>query len=360
MNVVNLPNDMLLIIFQYLNLKDLLNLKLVNKHFCEFVKNNEWNVKIKFNKYVDRKNIDNFLENHKFVNIMFENYYNMTDTAKYLVNCKKIILKNSDISSYFIDCLYNCNTIVFIEYLISDDIRYLKKCHNLKFKLINKTFDILDADSINNMDLESIGFIGCYLSQEFVDNLKLPGLKYLKINTTIYGSMNILLSNLPNLEKLYITNRIDDDSLEIICNNMKKLKYLLIYNFSGSNLKYLHNLKNLEHLTISKNEDYECFSDLSGLKNLKYLKIDAYKFNINSYIYLENVKYLVLNDFENENEYIEYFKCPKLEHVKLQYITITDKIITYLNKLNLSYLNITRCEISKQNLGKLNEINYFS
>ena len=343
-----LPDELIIIILENINLKDLLNFKLVNKQFSNFIKKVKWNKSL----VIDKKNhidIDEFLKNHKFNIIQINNYPDIKETAKYLCDSQEIILINSYINIKYWKYLASCRSINY--YSMSN----MNKKHAYIF---------------NDMKLETLELIvlsGIY--REFFENLNLKYLKsfIVKGNSFELCKKIVFSSQLPNLEELTIKSGdlISNEILDIISNNFKKLKKLDISHLSycTSNLNQLVNLKNLTNLSINGNDttlDDESILYLSSLVGLTDLNLKCYKFNIkSSYLYLSNLenccfykikkgilKFLEfpkLKSLELDSSSLESFEnlsFPLLEKLIIKNIKISREIKLFINHLKLKYLDI--------------------
>ena len=106
--MLDLPYNLLKVILNYLELKDLLNIELINKFFCKFIRENNWNIEI----YANPRNYDKFKKliiNHSFESYIFHDLGNINKFAKYLNNAKKIYLENSYMYPW--NYIFNCNNI---------------------------------------------------------------------------------------------------------------------------------------------------------------------------------------------------------------------------------------------------------
>jgi hypothetical protein len=197
----NLPEDILLIIFNQLNYIDNINLLKVNKTFNKFIKHNNH---ISLNKSVD---LDAINEPDKLISI-FPNikfYYNKNDDKllKYIKYIYSLSLSYCDINSFnnfnnleHLKCLYLEETKI-------SNIDFLVNYHNLR--VLNLSWCL----NIDNFEV-------------------LSNLKKIEILDLSYTNINNLdcLSNLENLRILSLINtNINNDDLDILL-NFKNLTYI--------------------------------------------------------------------------------------------------------------------------------------
>ena len=83
-----LPSEIVLIIFNFLSIQDLIKIELICHKFNKIVKNNNWeNITIKLK---DIQNIKHIITNYNFVNYDFSGCYQITDeSVKMLGNCAR-------------------------------------------------------------------------------------------------------------------------------------------------------------------------------------------------------------------------------------------------------------------------------
>ena len=118
-NLNNQPKYIKIHIFSFLCLRDLLNFRLVNKYYSDFVRKNQWNhliIKSKSNIY-----INNIIKTFSFVNYDFS-YTDITDeSVKMLGNCHTLNLCYTKITDESVKMLGNCHTLDLSHTKITDE-----------------------------------------------------------------------------------------------------------------------------------------------------------------------------------------------------------------------------------------------
>ena len=404
--------DTILIILGYLKPKDILNLRLVNKFFNKIIKENELDINITIKEKINERNINIFLNSHKFLNLTFYDV-NINESAEYLQYCRKITLYSTNIKPECFKKLINCHSI-YITRLDKSINKILKNIKNInkckKIDLVNVNLNKKSAKLINLINLESLTINYCNLFN-FLNNLNSTTIKSLKLFTKNkrYFKKFVISCKLPNLEILRFGAKMNIDDIKIICKNFPKLKQLfLVYDDNDSNfIKCLSKLEYLETLELYIIDTDTDFSDFAGLKNLQYLKINGtYKMKISTTCSLKNLTYLEIyyyRDLSNKF-YIEFpslktiktevlfeimnvFKFPNIESlllcesytslafsseleklskmfinldaiylnfVDLSRTDISDKEIEILNRFNLKYLNLKFCKLTDKSLEIMN------
>ena len=336
----NFPNEILINILNFLNLKSLINLSLVNKFFFELTKEN---------KYCDINE-----ENYKLIS--------------FINHCKKI--------NHFKDLTLN------FKYHIREYPQLLE--NNLK-SLSIKLMDIFDLKIIeNNKNLKNLDI-------------------YCSINIENQLFIN-LFDNLNNIKNISINNHnIDDKILEKFnkyklnsltldyCLNIKKLSKIKQNNLIKFSLSHYRELNNQELVNFLKSQgnlkelsllfcniDFLLISTLTYKgKNLSYLNISYPLGNLNdlsAYFIAHNchnLTYLNLSASKITNQGVFFIvkKCKKIKKLNLSGSRIKDYALVHIanyleniESLDVSFTNITRIGICNlhlkcKNLSYLNIIN---
>ena len=367
--------DTILIILGYLKPKDILNLRLVNKFFNNFIKENELDINITI-KEINENNINRFLNSHKFLNLTFYNV-NINESAEYLQYCRKITLYSTNIKLKCFEKLTNCRSITISGLnnikKICENITYLNNCKEINFYGQDK-IDGECAELLNKTKLESISIYG-NISKNFFKILNIPNLKSLALRIRNKRKIEpyFLSSNLSNLESLYFEIKINNNGLETFCEKFKNLKKLYLtfrdFNTPTINLSNLVKLDKLESLVLNfPYENVINISDFTNFKNLKYLSLFGYySINVSDSCSLENTKLKTLNIdnilfqklYKNQiirlNLMLINLNVPNLKNISLSKTHITDKEIEFLNRFNLETILLDGCEkITNQALKILN------
>ena len=186
-------------------------------------------------------------------------------------------------------------------------------------ELWNKITDSTIFEKINNLkNLESLELNGFYFQNNFALNSN--DLKSL----TLKNCKNIILSKIPNLKSLIISNCI------ILKNN---------------SLVQLKNLEKCELLNYRNDQNFNSIIDFSSLSNLKSLKCEPMDFiHLTEASILENVNLNTLSEspFDIEKKMIE--KIIKLEELKEVNFCIYSTNIASLSDIknkNISLQNMT-------------------
>ena len=194
-------------------------------------------------------------------------------------------------------------------------------------------------------------------------NLKVLALDFLKFAASADGISE--LSNLKNLEELYIGNTlVDDDSLQVVATHFPKLKKLRVAasQVSDEGAKHIASLSNLVELDISENSLlYD--TGLEHLKAMKQLKkLNCYRLQITDdgvahlagltnmeWLNLDNIGYL-------SDDGLPYIKdMSKLGFLHIgSNAGITDSGLEHLKPLtNLKDLKVTRTTVSEEGAAEL-------
>ena len=227
-----LPKDIILTIFNYLDIFDLLNISKINKLFYYYINNNKWNVKnIKINRF-NEKRIQEILTRFYSLNIWFDNLAGMDHTFE-----------------------------------------FIKKCQNITISNIRITRNIIMQ--LNNLNIKSLCLKSCDISNIYVfQSLKIPDLKKFIIN--FYISNSVLFSIIDinsSIEHLELNYDSSNNALYYINteNNIKYLKIQAEY-ISDYEIKFLNKWVNLESLDIIVNNNYINISEIN-LPKLKHFNI---------------------------------------------------------------------------------------
>src|ERR1700722_2207010 len=105
-----LPSEIVLIIFNFLSIQDLIKIELICHKFNKIVKNNNWeNITIKSK---DIENIKHIITNYNFVNYDFSESNITDENVKMLGNCHTLNLSGcKKITDESIKMLGNCHTL---------------------------------------------------------------------------------------------------------------------------------------------------------------------------------------------------------------------------------------------------------
>lgn len=270
-----LPNELIIKIFDYLDHEGLIKMYKFDNYnnFQSIIKNNVWpNITIKFLK---NKRIQKFVDDgwiNCFVKYTLEYSEVTNDYIQYFSHCYDLDLyKCYKLEIGCTQYLTNCNTIDISHNhnIIDEDILYLKNCHTVRLagcsKLTNKCTEYLK-------NCYEVNLNECNIDDEGILNL-------INCNTVKLGQTNIsrnCIKYLSNCEILDITecNIIDDD------------------------LKLLENIKSLD-ISYCKNITLK---GIQYLKNIQTLNVEMCN--------------AILNEINNNMNYIEYFK-EHYPHIKL-------------------------------------------
>ena len=137
-NLDDQPKCIKIYIFSFLKLRDLLNLRLLNKYYSDFVKKNKWNHLI-----IGLKNINNIqhvIETFSFNNYDFS-FTKITDeSVKMLGQCHTLNLSWTNITDESVKMLGNCHTLNLSFTKITDEsVKMLGNCHTLGLVWTNIT-----------------------------------------------------------------------------------------------------------------------------------------------------------------------------------------------------------------------------
>ncbi|KAL9650295.1 hypothetical protein ABK040_014949 [Willaertia magna] len=297
-------------LFSYFTIQDKNQFKLLNKEMYQFIWEFEKLNKIKFifPNLEEENNVNNLLNIYckQLTNlecIDFSNFNNITD------NILILFLKNN----------------------------YFKKLNEI---------DLSCAFSLNGKGL-----------------LELPNKENIKI-LSLEGCLNIdelalkeIIKNYINLETLNLNDLqiVTDNILEEITKNCKNLKTLFLRNCNLISINGLKNLKNLENLAISYNENINNLNEIFNLKNLEIAHCPNLDFKD-----LKKFKNLISLDL-SENDKVNDLTFDLLQMESLQKLFLTNcKNIKNINNLlklkDLKHLDIIECE----NLQNLNTLQNFT
>jgi hypothetical protein len=311
----NLPTDISIMIINNLYLKDIINLKLMNKNFKEIIRfySPNYDVPIK-------KSIKLFTELFPFIkSISIKKNYNISDDDfKYLDKIENLDMSccyQKEITDYAFKHLLKikklnilqCNqnwfeghhfTNLAFEFLINLETLYIDDNHvitdsGLKNLKNIKILQLYNCSKITNNGLsELINLKELYLYMiKITDNTfqKLNNIESLSINDSIISDDTF--KYLPNLKKLKLENvknvtcinfdKLNIEALYLSDMNifdkdliyLKNIKILFLYylNIKGDGLKYLTNVEKLE---IGECKINDCYLDhLYSLKKLKKITI---------------------------------------------------------------------------------------
>ena len=137
-NLNSQPRCIKIHIFSFLLLRDLLNIRLVNKYCSDLVRINQWNhliIKSKFNFYMN-----NIIKTFSFVNYDFSDTDITDESVKMLGNCHTLDLSCTDITDESVKMLGNCHTLHLRWTNITDEsAKMLGNCHTLVLTETNIT-----------------------------------------------------------------------------------------------------------------------------------------------------------------------------------------------------------------------------
>lgn len=338
----SLPNEVLLNIFKFIDIKDLMKIKnvchLFNDIISEYTRNY---ISYCFTFYIYENDIytDNSIiiecEDCKNIN---NRYINKNDIYKKNIDkCKKCKYKNT------YDEPFRLRKVI-LKYIILNSI-------NINMKIIEKNKMYINNIYKNNKINDSKIFI---INKEE--------------NNVIYRDiLNIILTNSYGNLEIYTTKSLDSE-LFIINPNLNSL--LINDNLLLLKLK-MHNLKSLQINVINNTNffNYKIFMDYIfmfsyKIKKLivenKFLKIlNNINFNKN---YINTIKTLKIISVSNKNIFMKDLIEFILKNKNIKYIELThtnDMLLKHLNEI--PYLNsifINKEYITKKYIKKYNKVNF--
>lgn len=277
----------------------------------------------------------NLLKIENFKLKLTENY----DYDFLKIKSKRYIIENIYFKNEYLNDLPNEHLVKNI--ILSTNISHLykfKKLENLTINIIN--FDFNQLSIFNNLKILTIYIFD--INQETIDILP-RNLKTLSIKTT-FSCNDLNFSKFNNLEKLTNNNYILNE--DFLNENIKELDVRL---FNFTNLKKFSKLKKL-----STDNTFEIDED-SIIEELK-----AYTISSNSYKYLKNLKILITNELNYDDELpikIEKIECENIYADLFNYINLKTLIINndYVNYFNVNDINNLPISIVKLKICSFNK-----
>lgn len=316
-NNYQIPNELVIIILEYLLLQQLIKFTEVNKSFNILIKNIKWNHKINIFRV---NHIKYITKNYSFIKFIFDEF--TFHEVKYLTNIKKITLFNCEMNSEdLFPVLKNCESISLLDYegeFNSEDFEYLS-C--TEFSMNNQHFT--DTDLENLFKYCKIKTLKLWCAE--VSN---KSFKYLQnCENVCLASCNINDSDfhyLSNIKKLNILGCNISHKALIYLENIYKLNLRYCENISKG-LKYL---KNCHTIILIECNLYD--EDIKHLTHCKELKLNSNNITGECFKYLTNCKTLDLsfNDISNGN----FSLLKNCLNLTLSYTEITDNNIENLVK----------------------------
>ena len=273
MEISNLYAEIFSIIFENLNISDILNLTRVNRLFYDYIHNHKWTIG-----FIEIKNnnnniqIINILSKFRFKHICFSSIisFRIPLFLDFINNCKTVSF--NDIQTYYLSEIDKENSLDFeklaqVENLTFSYVdisgswfRLFKNCRSIKFS--NTHINMLHISAINTLKLDYLCFENCVFEENILEQLKIPSLKEFSINTDMESEAIIYLyQNSPNIVKLELLYMITVCETGFIP-EFKNLKSLTIMysDFGKFEVYYLNKCLKLEYLKIISNN-----IDLNGL-----------------------------------------------------------------------------------------------
>jgi hypothetical protein len=338
----------------------------------EFIRSVSYNT----NKYGDKSYLEFLKKKSKDTNkliYLFDDKYHSNDQLnemmKYLIHVKDITLttipnyKDMKVKKLNVDVIRDIENFN-IKTLESFKIGFLQnKINKYKFyeNLINNNKNLkelkIDADYVNIETLKL--FKDVNILQCGVNNINNMDVLFENDDTYNWNELDITIRIPPNEENLQRKKK----NFNVFLKNIKTLKTLKIkinvsplYD-SGFTTQDL----NIEYLKFTLcSIDYR---DLSGLKYLKYLKLEKNIINkIENFMNMEfkNVKYLYLNNEPDgtDNTSIIITRFMNLDTLHLITTTIQSNIEKYQKTFeNIKFLEISHCEMNDEIFKYLKNIN---
>ncbi|MEW5805053.1 MAG: leucine-rich repeat domain-containing protein, partial [bacterium] len=309
-----------------------------------------------------------------------ENLLEDVSALNFLTSLKEINLSFNDI--YTIDGLTNLANLESAD-LSYNFITSVSTLENSPIKALNiMNTDINDLSAVANFtELESLkaGFRYIWKGNEGY----LLTRKYEMDNHFFDGLFGLdALSGHDNLERLYLA-RLSVESLQPLT-TLTNLESLIFHQYNGEsdpnvlaslvNLKelaldsfwtgfydvsFLSNLTKLEKLYIGTFCHVEDLSVISGLSNLRELRMYKYGEDLSFLTGLNNLRLLQLIRWEGIDDYSPLLGMENLEYLDLQEMTIND--LSVLSQLeNLKFLKMDSAQINNiKDIGQLKNLECF-
>jgi hypothetical protein len=290
-----LPNDIFLLIINLLSLNNVINLRVTNKENKKHTKlyTPEYLVYIK--KPV--KLTLNIYPNIELISIKDNNYIT-DDEFQYLNHVKRLVMSNCHQKEITDNCFKHLIKIKELNILECN-----QKCINGNH-FTNKMFDHLSELEILEMD-----------NNHIITNIKLEKIKELYI----YNCSKITddgISNLINLEKLYLDKINITDNVFIKLNKIQELS-LIDCEITDNAIKYLPKLVRLKLVNV---KNIKC-KDLDKT-NIQELYLSQINITDEDFKYLKNIKLLILYYLNINGDGLQYLT--NIEILQLNYIPILE------------------------------------
>ena len=236
------------------------------------------------------------------------------------------VKKEIDLPKIFIDAQNSENRLYASEFI----------------KLYNCTLSEDGTKIILNDDVKvaTITLVGVQANSSiFVVKTEDPHLEIDEIRTIKFEYKNMYKAMTSEISKYIISKNDEENEITIKQKDIERITYLMLYNYSITNLSGIENFVNLESLDVSTNE-IENLTCLKDLYKLTYLYVDYNKINnIEQIMSLTNLESLELS-YNNLNDinYIDTLKYIKNLYISMNQISDISPLnnLVYLEKINIA------------------------
>lgn len=369
MKLLDLPTEILIIIFSHLNIDEIISLSNMNrylyqvtKHFDKFQAGKDLLTSIKYINHFEKiRFFEHINHNFKLFFLNFSQKLNKNDLLSIKLDCSGLLA-----NKYIKKFLLNNKNVINLEL---NDNRILQTydlslIFNKMTKLKNLTLynSMINSYNLNCLpkDLTKLNLYNCtFIDHNSISYMKFPNLKELALtNCNIITDVNLsrIFKQHPKLEKIDLSaTSVSFFTLRAISNFCKKVTHLNLNSIFGhinsfTMIFLTDKLTNLTFLDISFSTitDFGIRAILPNLKKLKYfylpytyVKEEAALKIISSY---PNIEYLIIDNtciFSNYLLANIYYHGSHLKYIKLNIKNKNPRMIRKIQnkypKLKLDY-----------------------